>query len=163
DLRSYVCGRGPAPKEDNEAVVAGEPGPNGEVQNQLPPTALAFAGVGTKASLNAQELPPRAALEPMLGWTGRDPAEAKVAAAGGLETDRREAGGPCSRARGAARRVEETGGPRRGAFRQGRREDPAQDRGLRGRQGGCRRQGQAGPQGARRRLSGRPRQPPLTA
>ena len=108
DLRSYVCGRGPAPKEDNEAVVAGEPGPNGEVQNQLPPTALAFAGVGVKPGLKAQELPPRAALEPMLVWTGRDPAEAKVAAGGDETRPARRA----RRARVAAKPVRSRTRPR---------------------------------------------------
>jgi D-alanyl-D-alanine carboxypeptidase len=80
DLRSYVCGRGPAPKEDTEAVVAGEAGTNADQPNQLPASALAFAGVGTDPKLKAQGLPPRAALEPVLVWTGRDPAEAKIAA-----------------------------------------------------------------------------------
>lgn len=81
DLRSYICGRGPAPKEDAEAVVAGVVSGNADQANHLPAETLAFAGVGAKPEWNKQALPPRAPLQPVLVWTGRDPAEALIAAA----------------------------------------------------------------------------------
>lgn len=81
NLRPLICERrGPLPQEDSEAVVAGTTGGNAEQANQLPASALAFAGVGANPDWKKQALPPRAPLQPVLVWLGRDPAEAAVVA-----------------------------------------------------------------------------------
>lgn len=90
DMRPYICDkRRPMPTDsDSSAVTAGAAaGGNADNANaQLmavgapPSSALAFATMNS-AALRNRALPPRAPLQPVLVWTGRDPAESAIAAA----------------------------------------------------------------------------------
>ncbi|MGF3021477.1 D-alanyl-D-alanine carboxypeptidase family protein [Methylobacterium aquaticum] len=89
DMRPYICDkRRPMPTDsDSSAVTAGAAaGGNADNANaQLmavgaqPSSALAFATMNS-AALRNRALPPRAPLQPVLVWTGRDPAESAIAA-----------------------------------------------------------------------------------
>ncbi|MET7248232.1 serine hydrolase [Methylobacterium sp. EM32] len=89
DMRPYICDkRRPMPADsDSSAVTAGAAaGGNADNANaQLmavgaqPSSALAFATMNS-AALRNRALPPRAPLQPVLVWTGRDPAESAIAA-----------------------------------------------------------------------------------
>ena len=98
NMRPAICGGGPPPKEDAEAVVAGAPNGNAEQANQLPAATLAFAGVGANPDWKKQALPPRAPLQPVLVWLGRDPAESALAA-----TDEEPEAKPARRGRSRSR------------------------------------------------------------
>jgi D-alanyl-D-alanine carboxypeptidase len=98
NLRPIICERrGPMPQEDSEAVVAGTTGGNADQANQLPASALAFAGVGASPDWKKQALPPRAPLQPVLVWLGRDPVESAVAATDEIEAK------PARRGRGRSK------------------------------------------------------------
>ncbi|WP_209437072.1 serine hydrolase [Methylobacterium variabile] len=90
DMRPYICDkRRPMPTDsDSSAVTASAAAAGGNADNanaQLmaagapPSSALAFAAMNS-AALRNRALPPRAPLQPVLVWTGRDPAESAVAA-----------------------------------------------------------------------------------
>ena len=98
NMRPAICGGGPPPKEDAEAVVAGASNGNAEQANQLPAATLAFAGVGANPDWKKQALPPRAPLQPVLVWLGRDPAESALAA-----TDEEPEAKPARRGRSRSR------------------------------------------------------------
>src|SRR3954447_24814535 len=87
NLRPQICGGGAPPQEDSEAVVAGTAGGNQDGA-QLPAPTLAFAGVGAKPDWKNQALPPRAPLQPVLVWIGRDPAEPAAMGADEIESVR---------------------------------------------------------------------------
>jgi D-alanyl-D-alanine carboxypeptidase len=97
NLRPQICGGGAPPQEDSEAVVAGTTGGNMD-GSQLPAPTLAFAGVGANPDWKNQALPPRAPLQPVLVWIGRDPAESALMA----EAEDAEAK-PARRGRGRAK------------------------------------------------------------
>ncbi|HEX8417544.1 MAG TPA: D-alanyl-D-alanine carboxypeptidase family protein, partial [Methylobacterium sp.] len=89
DMRPYICDRRkPMPTDGGQtAVTAGAAAAGASADNanaQLmaagaPPTAaLAFATMNS-AALRARALPPRAPLQPVLVWIGRDPAESAIA------------------------------------------------------------------------------------
>src|SRR3954469_5574312 len=98
NMRPAICGGGPPPKEEAEAVVAGAPNGNAEQANQLPAATLAFAGVGANPDWKKQALPPRAPLQPVLVWLGRDPAESALGA-----TDEEPEAKPTRRGRSRSR------------------------------------------------------------
>ncbi len=89
DMRPYICDkRRPMPADsDSSAVTAGAAAggnaDNGNAQLMAvgapPSSALAFATMNS-AALRNRALPPRAPLQPVLVWTGRDPAESAIAA-----------------------------------------------------------------------------------
>jgi D-alanyl-D-alanine carboxypeptidase len=97
NLRPQICGGGAPPQEDSEAVVAGTTDGNMDGA-QLPAPTLAFAGVGANPDWKNQALPPRAPLQPVLVWIGRDPAESALMA----EAEDAEAK-PARRGRGRAK------------------------------------------------------------
>ncbi|MBK3400144.1 MULTISPECIES: D-alanyl-D-alanine carboxypeptidase family protein [Methylobacterium] len=90
DMRPYICDkRRPMPTDaDSAALTASAAAAGGNADNanaQLmaagapPSSALAFATMNS-AALRNRALPPRAPLQPVLVWTGRDPAESAIAA-----------------------------------------------------------------------------------
>ncbi|GJD48125.1 hypothetical protein OPKNFCMD_0841 [Methylobacterium crusticola] len=90
DMRPYICDRRrPMPTDADSAAAtasAAAAGANADNANaQLmaaaapPSSALAFATMNS-AALRNRALPPRAPLQPVLVWTGRDPAESAIAA-----------------------------------------------------------------------------------
>ncbi|MGX7703767.1 D-alanyl-D-alanine carboxypeptidase family protein [Methylobacterium sp. Gmos1] len=89
DMRPYICDkRRPMPTDSDSSAVTAGAGAGGNADNanaQLmavgaqPSSALAFATMNS-AALRNRALPPRAPLQPVLVWTGRDPAESTIAA-----------------------------------------------------------------------------------
>ncbi|ACL61506.1 D-alanyl-D-alanine carboxypeptidase family protein [Methylobacterium nodulans] len=86
DMRPYICDkRRPMPTDsDSSAVTASSNNDTTAAQlmgGSAPPSAaLAFATMSS-AALKGRTLPPRAPLQPVLVWVGRDPAESAIAAA----------------------------------------------------------------------------------
>ena len=85
NLRPIICG-GKTPQEDDAQPAVTAAGGNADnASTQLmaaaapPSSALAFAGMSS-AAWKTRALPPRAPLQPVLVWIGRDPAESAVAA-----------------------------------------------------------------------------------
>ncbi|KQP88339.1 D-alanyl-D-alanine carboxypeptidase family protein [Methylobacterium sp. Leaf117] len=89
DLRPYICDRKkPMPVDEGQGAItasAGAAGASADNANaQLmaaaapPSAALAFATMNS-AALRNRALPPRAPLQPILVWIGRDPAEGAIA------------------------------------------------------------------------------------
>ena len=85
NLRPIICG-GKTPQEDDAqpaVVAAGGNSDNASTQLMAavapPSAALAFAAMNS-AAWKTRALPPRAPLQPVLVWLGRDPAESLVAA-----------------------------------------------------------------------------------
>lgn len=84
DMRPYICDRRkPMPVDSGQgAVVAGANADNANTQLMAAvsplPSALAFATMNS-AALRNRALPPRAPLQPVLVWIGRDPAEGAIA------------------------------------------------------------------------------------
>lgn len=89
DMRPYICDkRRPMPADSDSSAVTAGAAAGGNADNataQLmaagapPSSALAFATMNS-AALRNRALPPRAPLQPVLVWTGRDPAESAIAA-----------------------------------------------------------------------------------
>ncbi|WP_018263230.1 D-alanyl-D-alanine carboxypeptidase family protein [Methylobacterium sp. WSM2598] len=85
DLRPYVCDRRKPMPTDSDSTAVSASSTNDTTAAQLlgatapPSAALAFATMSS-AALKGRTLPPRAPLQPVLVWTGRDPAESAVAA-----------------------------------------------------------------------------------
>ncbi|HEY8566678.1 MAG TPA: serine hydrolase [Beijerinckiaceae bacterium] len=84
DMRPVVCGRAVPAEEDAEPVQASA-GNSGNAENAgstaFSSQALGFAASSAPgAGWQTRELPPRAPLQPMLVWIGRDPAGTAVAA-----------------------------------------------------------------------------------
>ncbi|WP_336489746.1 D-alanyl-D-alanine carboxypeptidase family protein [Methylobacterium nigriterrae] len=88
DMRPYICDRKkPMPVDEGQSAItasAGAAGASADNANaQLmaasapPSSALAFATLNS-ASLRTRALPPRAPLQPVLVWIGRDPAEGQI-------------------------------------------------------------------------------------
>ncbi|KAB1074017.1 D-alanyl-D-alanine carboxypeptidase family protein [Methylobacterium planeticum] len=86
DMRPYICDRRkPMPVDEGQgALTASVPGAGVDNANaQLmaaaapPASALAFATLNS-AALRSRTLPPRAPLQPILVWIGRDPAEGQI-------------------------------------------------------------------------------------
>ncbi|GJE01791.1 hypothetical protein GMJLKIPL_3727 [Methylobacterium isbiliense] len=92
DMRPYICDKSkPMPTDaDSSALTAGTAGDNANAQlmaaSSPPAAALAFATMNS-AQLRGRALPPRAPLQPVLVWTGRDPAESAVAATDEPDTE----------------------------------------------------------------------------
>ena len=87
DMRPYICDkRKPLPVDEGPgALTASGPAVNGTTTQLLgsatPDAAnLAFAALGS-ANVRGRTLPPRAPLQPIPVWTGRDPAEGAMALA----------------------------------------------------------------------------------
>jgi len=87
DLRSYICDkRRPLPVDEGQgALTASGPGADtastaAQMLAGPDATTLAFAALGN-ANLRGRALPPRAPLQPIAVWTGRDPAESAAAMA----------------------------------------------------------------------------------
>lgn len=89
DMRPYICDRKkPMPVDEGQGAItasAGAAGASADNANaQLmaaaapPSAALAFATMNS-AALRNRALPPRAPLQPILVWIGRDPAEGAIA------------------------------------------------------------------------------------
>ncbi|KQT78921.1 D-alanyl-D-alanine carboxypeptidase family protein [Methylobacterium sp. Leaf466] len=95
DMRPYICDRRkPMPVDSGQAaVVAG--GAADQANTQLMasvsplPAALAFATMNS-AALRNRALPPRAPLQPILVWIGRDPAEGAIALSQQEDADKAE-------------------------------------------------------------------------
>lgn len=82
NMRAIICERSKPEPEEGADVAGGPAGPVGDAQAPsfgLPSSALAFAGMNPIA-WRTGALPPRAPLQPVLVWTGRDPAESLIAA-----------------------------------------------------------------------------------
>ncbi|MFE1602391.1 D-alanyl-D-alanine carboxypeptidase family protein [Methylobacterium sp. ID0610] len=85
DMRPYICDkRRPMPTDsDSSAVTASSNNDTTAAQllgaSAPPSAALAFATMSS-AALKGRTLPPRAPLQPVLVWVGRDPAESAIAA-----------------------------------------------------------------------------------
>ncbi|KAB1078534.1 D-alanyl-D-alanine carboxypeptidase family protein [Methylobacterium soli] len=88
DMRPYICDkRKPMPVDEGQGAIiasAGAAGASADNANaQLmaaaapPSSALAFATLNS-ANLRTRALPPRAPLQPILVWIGRDPAEGQI-------------------------------------------------------------------------------------
>src|SRR4051812_1981229 len=97
NLRPQICGGSAPPPEDSEARGGGTTGGN-QAGAHLPAPTLAFASVGANPDWKNQALPPRAPLQPVLVWIGRDPAESALMA----EAEDAEAK-PARRGRGRAK------------------------------------------------------------
>ena len=87
DMRPYICDRRkPMPVDEGQgALTAGASGADNATAQLLgagapASAALAFATLNS-ANLRGRSLPPRAPLQPILVWTGRDPAEGAAALA----------------------------------------------------------------------------------
>lgn len=88
DMRPQICGKAkPVPVDEgqNALTASGAPGAdNANAQllgaSSASPAALAFATLNS-ASLRGRSLPPRAPLQPIPVWIGRDPAEGAAALA----------------------------------------------------------------------------------
>lgn len=89
DLRPYICDkRKPMPTDGGQTAVtasaeaagASADNANAQLMGAAAPasSALAFATLNSAAMRN-RALPPRAPLQPVLVWTGRDPAESAIA------------------------------------------------------------------------------------
>lgn len=83
DMRPYICDRRkPMPVDSGQDAVAAGTGADSTTQLMAAasplPAALAFATMNS-AALRARALPPRAPLQPVLVWIGRDPAEGAIA------------------------------------------------------------------------------------
>jgi D-alanyl-D-alanine carboxypeptidase len=85
DMRPVICG-GKTPQEDDaQPAVVASGGNSDNASTQLmaaaapASTALAFAAMNS-AAWKARPLPPRAPLQPVLVWLGRDPAEGALLA-----------------------------------------------------------------------------------
>ncbi|WP_375410833.1 D-alanyl-D-alanine carboxypeptidase family protein [uncultured Methylobacterium sp.] len=95
DMRPYVCDRRkPMPVDSGQgAVVAGANADNANTQLMAAvsplPSALAFATMNS-AALRNRALPPRAPLQPVLVWIGRDPAESAIALNEQAESEKAE-------------------------------------------------------------------------
>ncbi|AWN44332.1 D-alanyl-D-alanine carboxypeptidase family protein [Methylobacterium durans] len=88
DMRPYICDkRKPMPVDEGQSAItasaaaAGASADNANAQLMgaaaPPSSALAFATLNS-AALRARSLPPRAPLQPVLVWIGRDPAESQI-------------------------------------------------------------------------------------
>ncbi|GEP02247.1 D-alanyl-D-alanine carboxypeptidase family protein [Methylobacterium oxalidis] len=88
DMRPYICDkRKPMPVDEGQSAItasaaaAGASADNANAQLMSaaapPSSALAFATLNS-AALRARSLPPRAPLQPVLVWIGRDPAESQI-------------------------------------------------------------------------------------
>lgn len=85
DMRPYICsGKKALPVDEGQgAISAGKPGSPDATNAQLtggasgPASALAFATLNG-ASLKGRSLPPRAPLQPIAVWVGRNPAEGQT-------------------------------------------------------------------------------------
>jgi D-alanyl-D-alanine carboxypeptidase len=125
DMRPYICDkRKPMPTDSGQtAVTAGAAPDNANAQflaSGSPSTALAFATMNS-AALRARALPPRAPLQPIPVWIGRDPAEGAMALNAQEEADKAE--------REAARAAKlEAAKAKREAARQAKSESAARDR-----------------------------------
>ncbi|MFD1302465.1 D-alanyl-D-alanine carboxypeptidase family protein [Methylobacterium marchantiae] len=82
DLRPYICDkRKPLPIDEGPGPIASQAGSeNASILAAAAPvgSALAFATLNN-GSLKGRALPPRAPLQPILVWIGRDPAEGAIA------------------------------------------------------------------------------------
>lgn len=89
DMRPYICDRKkPMPVDEGQGAItasasaAGASADNANAQLMAaaapPSAALAFATMNS-AALRNRALPPRAPLQPILVWIGRDPAEGAIA------------------------------------------------------------------------------------
>ncbi|GJD96817.1 D-alanyl-D-alanine carboxypeptidase family protein [Methylobacterium iners] len=125
DMRPYICDRRkPMPTDSGQtAVTAGVAPDNANAQflaAGAPTAALAFATMNS-AALRGRALPPRAPLQPIPVWIGRDPAEGAMALNAQEEADKAE--------REAARSAKlEAVKAKREAARQAKSEAAARDR-----------------------------------
>lgn len=82
DMRPYICDkRRPMPVDEGPGAIASQAGnENASILAAAAPvgSALAFATLNN-GSMKGRALPPRAPLQPILVWIGRDPAEGAIA------------------------------------------------------------------------------------
>jgi D-alanyl-D-alanine carboxypeptidase len=84
DMRPYICDRRkPMPVDEGQGAITSSATGADAANAQLlaaaapPSSALAFATLNS-AALRTRALPPRAPLQPILVWIGRDPAEGQI-------------------------------------------------------------------------------------
>lgn len=91
DMRPYICDkRKPMPIEEGPGAIAGDAGNAQILAAAAPPGSALALGTLNSAALRGRSLPPRAPLQPILVWIGRDPAEGAIALNAQAEADKAE-------------------------------------------------------------------------